>query len=235
MRTASGPPSCTSKNVSYDGINNFMPPTETQLPGAPWTRPGSGQKKSIKSKPDRRRAARGRTPATAKDVSSSTNVGSAGTITLTLFGKPHGKGRPRITTWGGFARAYTPAKTRAYEANLAGVAVEAMAGRKPLYGPLIVKVTACLPVPASWPRKRRDAALAGAIRPTGRPDWDNLAKVCDALNGIVWKDDAQVVEGSVVKRYSESPKLVVEIRPLDPPLFSEESCLSTLSAMESEI
>jgi Holliday junction resolvase RusA-like endonuclease len=67
-------------------------------------------------------------------------------------------------------------------------------------------------VPRSWPAKKRDAALTGVVRPTGRPDWDNLAKSgLDALNGIVFADDSQVVEATVKKVYSEVPLLRIEV------------------------
>jgi Holliday junction resolvase RusA-like endonuclease len=75
---------------------------------------------------------------------------------------------------------------------------------------------AFLAVPASWSNKKRDAALAGIVRHTGRPDFDNFAKIgCDALNGIVWADDSQIVEARIVKLYSESPSLRIEVQPLE--------------------
>ena len=46
----------------------------------------------------------------------------------------------------------------------------------------------------------------GEIRPTVKPDWDNIGKIIsDALNGIAYKDDAQVVSCTVEKRYSNTP------------------------------
>ena len=44
-------------------------------------------------------------------------------------------------------------------------------------------------------------ALAGEILPTTKPDWDNHGKLTDALKGIVWKDDSQVVLQNVEKVY----------------------------------
>lgn len=141
-------------------------------------------------------------------------------VTIVLEGPPQGKARPRfrtVTTKTGvtFASAYTPAKTRAYEAALSWAAKAAMRARSPLEGPLAVCVVARMPVPSSWSNKKRDAALAGVVRPTGRPDLDNLVKApLDAFNGIVWRDDAQVVECSVSKFYSETPSLSVVVSPL---------------------
>jgi Holliday junction resolvase RusA-like endonuclease len=116
-------------------------------------------------------------------------------ITFKVPGKPTGKGRPRFTRNG---RAYTPNKTRAYESLVARVAKIAMAGEPVLTGPVRLQIEACFAKPKSWAKKKREAAYWK----TSIPDADNLAKVADALNGIVWKDDAQVCELSVKKVYS---------------------------------
>jgi Holliday junction resolvase RusA-like endonuclease len=64
--------------------------------------------------------------------------------------------------------------------------------------------------------KRRLAALAGEIAPTARPDLDNYIKAAlDAINTIVVTDDAQVVEIRARKQFSDQPKLVATIIPLD--------------------
>jgi Holliday junction resolvase RusA-like endonuclease len=67
-----------------------------------------------------------------------------------------------------------------------------------------VRVWIDVPVAPSWSRKKRQAALAGALHPTGKPDLDNCVKLLmDALNGILWRDDAQVTDIAVIKRYAE--------------------------------
>lgn len=130
-------------------------------------------------------------------------------ITFRVDIEPRGKGRPRF----GNGRTFTDAKTRAYEAALGLAAKVAMAGRPMLEGPLHVHLTAFLPIPQSWSLGKQNMAIQGAIKPTSKPDADNLLKGCDAFNGIVWKDDAQIVEATVEKRYSTSPSLVVIARP----------------------
>ena len=64
------------------------------------------------------------------------------------------------------------------------------------------------------PAEAREAALAGLIHPTKKPDWDNFAKAVDALNMIVWVDDAQIVDGRVKKIYHEAPAFVARVREL---------------------
>ena len=124
-------------------------------------------------------------------------------IIVRLAGVPCGKGRPRFVRQTG--RVYTPAKTRSYEDALRSAAETEMVGRARLTGPVRVDVIACFPVPASWPRKKRADALSGALRPTTKPDADNLLKVLDAFDAVVWDDDKQVVFASVEKVYGPDP------------------------------
>lgn len=133
-------------------------------------------------------------------------------IVIEMLGEPKGKGRPRFSRKNGVA--YTPAATRSHENALAIMAAQAMRGRVPLQGPLAVTVVACCPVPRSWSGVQQKRALAHAIRPTTRPDADNLVKMLDALNRIVWRDDAQIVHLEVSKHYSDRPRTRIEVRPL---------------------
>lgn len=128
--------------------------------------------------------------------------------------EPKGKGRPRFTRTG---HAYTPARTRDYEELIAARAIEAMEGRQPIPRdvPLRVTIVAVFGVPVSWPKKKRLAALQGVLRHTRKPDYDNVGKaVCDALNGIVFEDDCQIVSGEVEKVYGPEPMLKIFIEEL---------------------
>ncbi len=123
------------------------------------------------------------------------------------------KGRPRITTRGGYARAYTPKKTRDYEAQVEAEARKVMGRRKPLDGPLAVVVIAYMPIPASWGWTKKLAAARQIIMPTSRPDLTNIAKAAeDALNGVVWNDDSEIVSLSMAKEYSAVPRLMITVR-----------------------
>lgn len=131
-------------------------------------------------------------------------------IIILLPGIPQGKARPRFVRATG--HAFTPAKTRSYESMLQGVAIEAMRGLTPFDGPVSVAVLAFFPVPARWSKTKRAAALQGSTRPAKKPDADNLLKVLDSLNAVVFRDDAQIVEASVAKHYSDQPRLEVRVR-----------------------
>lgn len=133
---------------------------------------------------------------------------------IIVEGEPKGKGRPRFTRAG---HAYTPARTREYEDLIALRALQEMRGRHPIPRdvPLHVKIIAIFGVPVSWPKKKRLAALQGVLRHTQKPDYDNVAKaVCDALNGIVFEDDCQIVRGYVEKIYGPEPMLKIFIEEL---------------------
>ena len=142
-------------------------------------------------------------------------------IIIRLPGPPQGKGRHRsrvVTVAGRSPRTqqYSDAKTRAYENALREVASATMRGVAPLTGPLRVAVYAYMPIPKSFSKRKRADAVAGLVRPEVKPDWDNIAKCSDAFNGIVWGDDASVVEGFVRKAYAEVPELVFRIEPALP-------------------
>ena len=138
-----------------------------------------------------------------------------GAIEFRVPGQVVAKGRPRVTSIAGHARAYTPTKTRHYEHQVSLFAAQAMQGRALFYGPVRLIVTVEVAPPASWSAKRVREALAGEFAPTRKPDLDNYLKAAaDALDGVVWRDDAQVVEILARKVYAEAPALVVRVESL---------------------
>jgi Holliday junction resolvase RusA-like endonuclease len=147
--------------------------------------------------------------------------GAGGTIRIEIPGAPVAKGRPRLSARNGFARAYTPAKTRRYEDLIRLAAGEQMGERPLMEGPLFVCVEAYVPIPKTLSTKPKLALIkSGHLRPTTRPDLDNYLKVIDGLNGVVWHDDSQVVQIAGVKAYSDRPRLVVIIAPVLPPAMA---------------
>ena len=134
-------------------------------------------------------------------------------------GTPVGKGRPRATRRGAGVVMFTPEKTADYEALVAATAAAALAGgmrigtSQLLDGPLAAMLEMQFPVPASWSKARRARALAGVEWHISKPDADNVAKaVLDACNGVVFRDDAQVVMLTATKQFSETPGVRVVIR-----------------------
>lgn len=148
-------------------------------------------------------------------------------IRFTIPGEPQGKGRARsavlygkggapILTGNGrvIVKHHTPEKTVAYEGLIAHEAALAMDGRPPLTEPCFVFLTILCSVPASWSNKQRQRALAGLLRPAKKPDFDNILKAaCDGMNGVVWADDVQGVDGGWTKRYGQVPGVTVTVMP----------------------
>lgn len=139
-------------------------------------------------------------------------------VCFELPGKPIPKGRhrsrivyPRVGK--PFVHHYSDSETEAYEAVLGELASLHMRSREPTDNPVALLVHAFLRVPESWSNRDREAALAGAILPTSRPDGDNYLKAAaDSLNKIVWRDDSQVIDARVIKKYDLCPGLRIEVR-----------------------
>ena len=122
-------------------------------------------------------------------------------IELTVIGTPKGKGRPRFNPKTG--RAYTPAATRLAEAHV--ITAWQQAGCPRLEdGPVGVEAVLVLARPGGHFRVNGDLGAAGlrSAWPTKKPDADNVLKlVMDSLNGAAYRDDVQIVDARVVKRW----------------------------------
>jgi Holliday junction resolvase RusA-like endonuclease len=133
------------------------------------------------------------------------------TLQFTIPGCPVAKGRPKISTRGGHARAYTPAKTRAAEETLAARAIQ-FRPKEPLACPLILTARFIMPIPSSMRRRDREIAAVDALPHTTRPDLDNLIKLLkDALSGAFFLDDKQIYEVRATKHYGPFPRTEVTI------------------------
>ena len=131
-------------------------------------------------------------------------------IAFTVPGEPVAKGRPRFVRATG--RAFTPKKTETYEGIVADHAARVMDGREAFEGPLRLTVRAVYLIPQSWSAKKKRAAFWK----TSKPDADNLAKVVkDALNKIAYRDDAQIVELTVQKKYGPIAGLTVSVEAME--------------------
>ena len=123
-------------------------------------------------------------------------------INLTIPMAPKAQKRDRITARGGFARSYKDKGQRLEEDKLLTM-IMALAPPKPLDGPISLEIKAYLPIPKSKPRIWQAKAASGELRPTTKPDCDNLAKqICDVMQKVFFQDDKQVVSLSVSKHYT---------------------------------
>ena len=125
-----------------------------------------------------------------------------------IDGKPQGKARAR-TFYNpklGRVQSMTPENTVLYE-NLVKQSFVQQADKDARWfnkEPLAVYITAFYPIPASTTKKDRQLICSGKLFPTKKPDADNVAKViCDALNGLAYGDDTQIIKLSILKAYTE--------------------------------
>lgn len=135
-------------------------------------------------------------------------------MSCVVYGRPQGKGRPRYTVRGGHAVAYTPEGTRRYEAQIAQAWKE-QDGRD--FGPcaLALVLTAYYPIPSKARKAEREAMLSGQVPVVGKPDLDNILKVCaDALNGVVYHDDRQMTYINAARAYSDQPRIEIDLIPI---------------------
>lgn len=132
-------------------------------------------------------------------------------ISFTVYGEPVAQGRPRAAAVNGQVVMYDPQKSRDYKYYVRLAAAQHKPP-KPLEGELEVVIDVYRSIPKSMPKRKRQLALQGKIRPVTKPDVDNYVKaIKDALSGIIWKDDKQVVSLTVRKWYSDMPRVEIDI------------------------
>lgn len=133
-------------------------------------------------------------------------------LSFNVDGKIQGKARPFFfKSKNGKTGAFTRENTRNYEQFIALKAKQAMIKaniNRIDDEPLKVNIYAYFKIPEYFTKKQREQAELGILRPTKKPDIDNIAKIyLDAFNGVVWKDDKQVVILTCAKIYLINPEI----------------------------
>lgn len=141
-------------------------------------------------------------------------------VQFSVDGKPFGKERPKFARQGNFVKTYTPQNTLLHEEEVAIMYAKVAKGQRFAKGkPLDIEIIAYYPIPKSTSKKKRKEMLEHRLRPTVKPDLDNVAKlIYDALNGVAWYDDNAIVDARVQKFdarvqkfYSDEPRVEVSI------------------------
>lgn len=116
--------------------------------------------------------------------------------TIIVRGEPKPKGSTRAFVKGGRAITVGASRsTRAWEFSVR-TAVQSQWDGPMLEGPISLVVEFCLPRPKSAPKSR--------LFPTVRPDLDKCARaVLDALTGVCYRDDSQIVWLHLAKKYAD--------------------------------
>ena len=118
---------------------------------------------------------------------------------IVVEGTIRGKQRPRFNTKTG--RAFTTNQTINYENWIKQCYIEQ--SNKLLQGAIRARIEIYYSVPKSYSKRKIKAIKDGTDYPMKKPDSDNVAKiVLDSLNKIAYDDDKQVVELTVLKRWT---------------------------------
>ena len=138
------------------------------------------------------------------------------TYTAVVLGDPVAQGRPRFSRQGGFVKAYDSAKSRDYKSYVRFIAAQ-NAPDSPVEGAIEFSLRIYRAIPKGMPKYKREAAKAGTLRPVTKPDVSNILKgVEDALKGVWYKDDSQIVGYGVLgKWYDERPRIEIMMRELE--------------------
>lgn len=138
-------------------------------------------------------------------------------MNFVIPGQPVGKARARISfnRFTGKNQSYTPKKTADYE-KLVRLSYQKSLGNintlPPTEKPVRMILNAFYGIPSSWTKKKKVMAVCNEIYPTSKPDLSNILKsVEDALNGIAYKDDSQIVDIEMSKQYSLDARVEVTI------------------------
>lgn len=127
---------------------------------------------------------------------------------IEIPGKPIGKQRAKF----GKGFTYTPKETVEYE-NYVKLIFQRKYGQPNLTGQIKANIKVYFDIPKSISKVKKTEMLLNSVRPTKKPDCDNIAKVIlDSLNGITYKDDKQVVLLTVEKFYSDTPKVCLTLQ-----------------------
>ena len=146
-------------------------------------------------------------------------------IVLIIDGNPFGKQRPRVVRTGkGASRAFTPEKTMQYESYVK-VLYRQKYGRHTSFkedDELHLDIKAYYEITKSTPKYLKEMMITGVVKPTKKPDVDNIIKIiADSLNEVAYKDDKQIVACSCQKFYASEPRVEIVISKLNETSVSE--------------
>ena len=136
-------------------------------------------------------------------------------IDMTIDIKPLPQPRPRFARRGNFVTTYDTPKIKTYKKHIEIAVKNEMVSKNisMTERPLIINLTFTFAPPKSYPKYKVKEIMGGKVQFTKNVDVDNLAKaVMDAINGVAYKDDRQVVELNVKKRYGEKDAVHIKIK-----------------------
>lgn len=135
-------------------------------------------------------------------------------LAFKIHGDTQPQGRPRAMRMGKGIRMYDDPKSAAFKKHVQQ-SYNSLGIDSQLEGALHMEIAIYRKIPKSFSKKMRQMAIDGIVRPVSKPDADNLAKTfMDALNGLAYKDDSQIVTLVASKYYAEEPYAFIQIQTL---------------------
>ncbi len=132
--------------------------------------------------------------------------------TFTILGDPRGQGRPRTAVIKGHAVVYDSKEDRENKGNIRAQVASQAPHCFEKGKPLRLSISAFFGRPQSHFRTNGQVKDSAPVFHTSRPDADNVMKaVKDALKGVCWHDDAQIVEERIGKVYGDNPKMIITV------------------------
>ena len=135
-------------------------------------------------------------------------------VAFTVLGEPAPQGSKVRNRYGGIREANP--RTRPWRQAVAAEAEYAMGGRPPVNSAVSVEVRYVFPRPLGHFGSGRNADLLRPSAPehkTTAPDTEKLNRAAfDAMSGIVYRDDAQIVHSEAWKLYGSPARAEIEVR-----------------------
>lgn len=134
-------------------------------------------------------------------------------ITFTIYGEPYGKKNMQPIRMGNHFSSYSPKQNTNYMTSVKMCYMEQAEGfRFEDDEQLTITIIAYKSIPKTMTKKKLALIKANKLFPITKPDCDNISKViCDGLNKLAFRDDSQITDLIVKKRYDEVPRVYVEI------------------------
>lgn len=131
---------------------------------------------------------------------------------FTVYGEPYGKTNMIPTRRGNHLSLANPTKNKNYMSLVQDAWLSANVEKIPDNYKITLQIVAHFQIPKATSKRKHALMLQHLIKPTKRPDCDNISKViCDALNGLAFYDDSMVTDLFVSKRYGSTPRTEIYI------------------------
>lgn len=132
-------------------------------------------------------------------------------LKIEIPGDVQAQQRPKFSRYGNNVSVRDPKESKDYKSFVRLVASQ-VAPDALITEEIRLRIDVYRKIPKSFSKKKHQQAVDGELRPTTKPDIDNLAKgIKDGLSKVIWHDDSQVTELVARKLYSDNPRAEVTI------------------------